>query len=720
MKKSLSKKTILKEAGALLIAAILVLTAIFVFTPMTRVVKADPTVILSEGFEGSFPPAGWTTTHPDNWQCWYSNYAGGTSPELAFVWYPSSTDTFRFISPPMDTTGMSTVQINFNYYINHYGGPYTVKVETSTDKISWTTVWEIVDPTSSGGGPVSVMTGANVGSDTFYVSWTFEGNSYNINYWYIDNAKTTSGNPGNDYEMTSINSPVTGPASGAIIPEVTVTNYGPNSEAIIPVTMTIEKLSGETVLEYTQTVYADFDPYQVKDISFPAWTPAEWGLVENADIEYTVCACVESLTDPNPTNDCKCESFTLHYSYLHDVGVMSIDSPIGTVSSYTQPVIVTIKNYGQNPESDVPVEVEIGDGTLTIYDAFVAVTSIQPGETKTLYFPDITFSGGVYYVTACTQLVGDVNPGNDCLTVTVNTPPIADAGPDQTLEQTSYVGAEVTLDGSGSYDPNPLTYEWTWDGGSAMGVKPTVTFQLGTTTVTLTVSNGKLTASDTVDITIVDTTPPVITGHVTVEQESCEGTVVPLTATATDICDPAPVITSNALPIYPLGTTIVTFTATDVSGNKASYSIAVTVVDTTPPGITLKGNQIVLWPPDHKYQTIKISDFIKSVTDICGAVGINDVKITSVSSDEPENAPGDGDGNTWNDIVILDAQTVKLRAEREGTGNGRVYTINFEVTDLSGNTATGCCKIWVPHDQGAHSTAIDDGASAGYTVYYYP
>ncbi len=65
---------------------------------------------------------------------------------------------------------------------------------------------------------------------------------------------------------------------------------------------------------------------------------------------------------------------------------------------------------------------------------------------------------------------------------------------------------------------------------------------------------------------------------------------------------------------------------------------------------------------------------------------------------------------TFDDIVIVDAQTVKLRAERQGTGNGRVYTINFKVTDASGNTATGTCKVWVRHDQSG-DPAIDDGAA---------
>jgi hypothetical protein len=93
----------------------------------------------------------------------------------------------------------------------------------------------------------------------------------------------------------------------------------------------------------------------------------------------------------------------------------------------------------------------------------------------------------------------------------VTQPPIADAGPDQVLEQTSHAGAEVTLDGSGSSDPDgdPLTFDWEWAGGAATGVSPTVVFPLGSTTVTLIVIDPfGLVDSDTVDITVVDTTPP--------------------------------------------------------------------------------------------------------------------------------------------------------------------------------------------------------------------
>ena len=51
--------------------------------------------------------------------------------------------------------------------------------------------------------------------------------------------------------------------------------------------------------------------------------------------------------------------------------------------------------------------------------------------------------------------------------------------------------------------------------------------------------------------------------------------------------------------------------------------------------------------------------------------------------------------------------TIFVRAERSGKGDGRVYTLNYMVTDVSGNTATASTTVTVPHDQG--HTAVDSG-----------
>jgi hypothetical protein len=63
---------------------------------------------------------------------------------------------------------------------------------------------------------------------------------------------------------------------------------------------------------------------------------------------------------------------------------------------------------------------------------------------------------------------------------------------------------------------------------------------------------------------------------------------------------------------------------------------------------------------------------------------------------------------TAHDIVIgSDCRSVELSAERDGDGNGRVYTIFVHVTDVAGNRADAVVKVMVPRNP--HFPAIDDG-----------
>jgi hypothetical protein len=234
---------------------------------------------------------------------------------------------------------------------------------------------------------------------------------------------------------------------------------------------------------------------------------------------------------------------------------------------------------------------------------------------------------------------------------------------------------------------------------------------VGSYTLTYTVCDGSHTTSTTRTVNVVDTTPPIITltgaNPMTVE---CHTSFTDPGATASDDCAGSfPASASGSVNVNVPGTYTITYNASDPSGNPATPTTrTVIVVDTTAPVINLNGFAPAIWPPNHNYQTFSVTDFVASVTDSCNtSLNLSSVVISQVTSDELENSGGDG--NTLNDIVIAaNCKSVQLRAERDGGGDGRVYTITFKVSDASGNVTTATARVFVPNSQNG-SPAVDSG-----------
>ena len=212
-----------------------------------------------------------------------------------------------------------------------------------------------------------------------------------------------------------------------------------------------------------------------------------------------------------------------------------------------------------------------------------------------------------------------------------------------------------------------------------------------------------------------DTTKPVITlTGANPQYVECHTSYPELGATANDSCAGSFAATpSGSVNANVVGTYTINYNATDPSGNAATQVTRTVIVrDTLAPTITLNGQTPSMWPPNHKYQTFGVTNFVTGVNDTCdGPISVSSVVITKVTSDEIEN--GNGDGNTLNDIVIAaNCKSVQLRSEREGDGDGRVYTIYFKVTDSHGNVGTATAKVVVQHNPG--ETAVDSGVH--YTV----
>lgn len=286
--------------------------------------------------------------------------------------------------------------------------------------------------------------------------------------------------------------------------------------------------------------------------------------------------------------------------------------------------------------------------------------------------------------------------------VSANVPPVADAGPDQTVECGGPNGSAVTLDGSVSSDPDgdALTYTWTWNGGTASGVDPTLTLPLGTHAITLTVDDGKDgTATDIVTITVRDTTAPVTTVQTIAGIAGSNGwytSDVLITVDSADSCSGVKEIRSsvdgNATTTPSSTATIavsgdgahgVTFGATDNAGNVELPKTLTINIDKTAPDADISVTPDLLWPPNHKMMDVLVYG---GATD--GASGVTSVVFT-VTDEYGTVQPAVSGFNT----------TIPLEAWREGTDrDGRHYTITAVITDKAGNTTTVSSEAVCPHD----------------------
>jgi hypothetical protein len=113
-----------------------------------------------------------------------------------------------------------------------------------------------------------------------------------------------------------------------------------------------------------------------------------------------------------------------------------------------------------------------------------------------------------------------------------------------------------------------------------------------------------------------------------------------------------------------------------------------------PPVLNPVADHTVLWPPNHKMVDIVIE------TNVSSPDGSPVTLSAVVSSNEPVNGAGDGDrAPDWTEPAISqDNEEIRLqlRAERAGTGTGRVYTVSVTAAGQSGPSTTVDIQIVVP------------------------
>jgi len=409
-----------------------------------------------------------------------------------------------------------------------------------------------------------------------------------------------------------------------------------------------------------------------------------------------------------------------------DSTVESDETVILTVTAgtgYTVGAPASASGTITNDDTDVsvavsPASVAEDGGTNLVY------TFTRNGVTSSSLVVNFTIGGTATFgpspddytqtgATSFTPPTGTVTfaPGNSTAMITVDPEADAIAEADETVTITLAAGAGYNVVNPSSATGTILND----DTLVSVAVSPTTTSEGGTNLVYTFTRTGPTTSAITVNFSVGGTasfpsdysqsgaatfTPPTATVIIGSGSSTAQVTVTPLSDCMVE------------------GAETVDFTVQPGTGygvgspSTASATIN-NVADSTPPTITLiPGVNMTLWPPDHTYRSISVTDFVASASDNCDAsVDINDVYITKITSDEVED--GAGDGNTLNDIVIApDCKTAQLRSERSVLGDGRVYTITFKVVDSAGNFTTATVQVTVRTSPG--NPAVDSGVA--YTV----
>ena len=305
------------------------------------------------------------------------------------------------------------------------------------------------------------------------------------------------------------------------------------------------------------------------------------------------------------------------------------------------------------------------------------------------------------------------------VTVVANQPPVADPGGPYAVDE----GVSITLDGSGSSDPNgdPLTYAWDLDNDGLFddGANATAAFagvDDATATVGLQVSDGALTNTATVAVVVHNVAPSVSAG---VDQTIDEGGSANLAATFTD---PGTLDTHTATVNWGDGSAPEAAAVSEAGGNGSvagthtyaqdgAYTVTVTVTD-----------------DDGGVGSDTLTVTVRNVAPVVNA-GPDRGVITGEMVDLPPASftdPGTLDTHTatvdWGDGTLAPG------AVTEAGGNGSVaaghayaapglYTVTVTVTDDGGGHGNDTVKVQVgsgnapPSANAGGPYAVDEGVS---------
>ncbi len=225
---------------------------------------------------------------------------------------------------------------------------------------------------------------------------------------------------------------------------------------------------------------------------------------------------------------------------------------------------------------------------------------------------------------------GNIASDTQIVTISDTTAPIIEAPSDIIVEATNPTGMSISI--------GDATYSDSIGINSVTNNSPEL-FYLGNTTITWTVTdNFGNSANSTQTVTIIDTTAPTITPppDVVMEAQGTNSNVVAIgVADASDIVGVIS-IENDASDVFSLGDNLVTWTATDASGNFATATQKVSIIDSTPPTITAPEDVIV-----------EATSALDNIVELGNGTASDFIGIESITNDAPTVFPVGQTTVTW-------------------------------------------------------------------------
>lgn len=283
-------------------------------------------------------------------------------------------------------------------------------------------------------------------------------------------------------------------------------------------------------------------------------------------------------------------------------GAQAADQIIVSVDRWLPTAAITGGDRYPDTETGIPFTVQSADRgygyTLQVSLDGVVISTLTGTANDTTPVP-LSFAGtltdislGNHVITAvATDLAGNSITATATIEIYQSrdiTPPVI----------TRLGDAAVTVEAGSIYADAGATALDDRDGNitaSIVTTNPVNSMETGSYTIAYNVSDaaGNPAPEITRQVTVVDTTPPVLTSpaDLTVEGTGQLTAVNIGQATATDLFTVT--VSNNAPAEFPLGATVVTWTAVDTAGNSSSATQTITVVDTTPPALQGLANRLV-------------------------------------------------------------------------------------------------------------------------------